>query len=81
MNPTDAAAKKKLVTLTRTDFLIQFVWQPPKPEERPKTPEELNAKIAETVQADDRAQTKTTVVVIPKESDIEAALRSSSRRK
>ena len=42
---TDAEAKKKLKTLTRTDFLLQFVWKPPKPDEQPKTDEEREAKI------------------------------------
>ena len=37
---TDAEAKKQLKTLTRTDFLLQFVWKPPKQEELPKTEEE-----------------------------------------
>ena len=39
--------KDKLTTLTRTDFLIQFVWQPPKPEDQPKTDEERKEKLAE----------------------------------
>ena len=32
-------------TLERTDFLLQFVWKPVKPEDRPKTPEEETEKI------------------------------------
>jgi type IV pilus assembly protein PilM len=32
-------------TLTRTDFIIQFAWQPPTPEEAPKTPEELEEQV------------------------------------
>ena len=32
--------KKQMKTLTRTDFLLQFVWKPPKPDELPKTEEE-----------------------------------------
>lgn len=36
-----------ITTLTRTDFKIDFVWQPPKPEETPKTPEEAQEKLAE----------------------------------
>lgn len=35
-----ADLKKQLKTLTRTDFLIQFVWQPLKEEEKPKTDED-----------------------------------------
>ena len=33
--------------LTRTDFLLQFVWVPVKPEIVPKTPEELKTKLEE----------------------------------
>ena len=40
----DAAREmeKKIVRRMRTDFLIQFVWQPPKPEEQPKNEQEQN---------------------------------------
>jgi len=77
-NPNDAN-KVKLVTLTRTDFLIQFVWQPPKPGEGPQTPEELQAKIDEATKQLSEAQKDNSVVVIPKESEIEAASRKSSQ--
>jgi type IV pilus assembly protein PilM len=40
-----AVSKKDLKYLTRTDFLLQFVWIPVKPESLPKTPEELKAKL------------------------------------
>jgi type IV pilus assembly protein PilM len=65
MMPNDPKAPK-LVTLTRTDFLIQFVWQPPKPEERLK-PEELKAKIAEVTKQMREAQKNSTEVVIKEE--------------
>jgi type IV pilus assembly protein PilM len=42
-----AASKKDYKMLTRTDFLLQFVWVPVKPEGEPKTPEELKAKVDE----------------------------------
>ncbi len=42
-----AEAKKNLKYLTRTDFLLQFVWMPVKPEAQPKTPEELKTKLEE----------------------------------
>ena len=47
MMGTSAQEKDKLTLLTRTDFLIQFVWQPPKPEDQPKTEEERKEKLAE----------------------------------
>ena len=46
-NSKDGITKKDLKTLTRTDFLLQFVWVPVKPENQPKTPEELKAKLDE----------------------------------
>ena len=39
-------AKKKLVTQTRTDFLIQFVWQPPTAEKPAKPIEEIRKELA-----------------------------------
>jgi type IV pilus assembly protein PilM len=33
--------------LTRTDFLLQFVWVPAKPGALPQTPEELKTKLAD----------------------------------
>ena len=76
MMPNDPN-RPKLVTLTRTDFLIQFVWQPPKPEERLK-PEELTAKIAEVTKQMRDAQKNSTEVVI-KEADLEALSKAASR--
>ncbi len=34
-------------TLTRTDFLINFVWQPPGPEEEPKSIEDITKELVE----------------------------------
>ena len=42
-----AVDKKKLVTLTRTDFLIQFLWQPPTTEKPGKTIEEIRKLLLE----------------------------------
>ena len=61
-----------MVTFTRTDFLIQFVWQPPKPEDQPKTPEELKAKIAEITKLLTDEE-KTSEIRIPDERDVEKA--------
>jgi hypothetical protein len=44
-----APSKKDYKMLTRTDFLLQFVWVRVKPEAQPKTPEELKAKLEEIV--------------------------------
>jgi type IV pilus assembly protein PilM len=41
----DAEAKRKRKILTRTDFLLQFVWQPAKAEDQPKTKDELEVKL------------------------------------
>ena len=41
-----AAKKKQLVTQTRTDFLIQFVWQPPTPDKPAKPIEEIRKALA-----------------------------------
>ena len=38
-------SKKDLKISTRTDFLLQFVWVPVKPDAQPKTPEELKTKL------------------------------------
>ena len=75
-SPTTRTAPRSS-TLTRTDFLIQFVWQPPKPEERLK-PEELTAKVADVTKQMRDAQKNSTEVVI-KEADLEALSKAASR--
>ena len=60
-------AEKRRVTLTRTDFLIQFVWQPPKPEEQPKTEEERAEKVAEITKQMVEAQKNSSVITMRKE--------------
>jgi type IV pilus assembly protein PilM len=72
-NPTDAEAKKNLKTLTRTDFLLQFIWQPPKPEDQPKTDEERDAKIKEIVEKMTEAQKNNPAVTMPKVEDLTKA--------
>jgi hypothetical protein len=78
-------AKAKLVTLTRTDFLIQFVWQPPTQEGPPKTPEErqaeIKAKVEEATKQMREAEAKksNTVVTLPKDTEIENASKAASR--
>ncbi len=68
--PQDPSLKKQLVTLTRTDFLIQFVWQPPTPDQVPKTPEELRAKITEIYKQMTDADKNKSQVVPPNESEL-----------
>ncbi len=58
----DDDLKKKMKVLTRTDFLIQFVWQPLKPEELPKTDEEREAKRKEFDDALAKAEEKNPAV-------------------
>ncbi len=70
---SDADAKKNLKTLTRTDFLIQFLWVPVKPEDRPKTPEERAQKIKEIATAMLEAEKNNSAVKIPDQEAIEAA--------
>jgi type IV pilus assembly protein PilM len=77
--------RPKLVLLSRTDFLIQFVWQPPAQEGPAKTPEErqaeLKTKIAEVTKQmrDAEAKKSSTAVVLPKGEDIEKASAAASR--
>jgi type IV pilus assembly protein PilM len=66
-------AKKQLKMLTRTDFLLQFVWQPLKPEERPKTADELKTKVEEFRKNMLDAEKNHPAVTMPKVEEIEAA--------
>ena len=68
-----------MVTLTRTDFLIQFVWQPPKPEERPKTPEEYKAKTDKLKKLLLEAEKTQSEVRIPREQEVVKASREHSQ--
>ena len=65
MNQNDPNAKK-LTTLTRTDFLIQFIWQPPAPDAQIESQEEIRKKLAEA-EADEKNKG---AVPIPKEDDL-----------
>ena len=75
----DAEAKKQIKTLTRTDFLLQFVWKPVKPEELPKTEEEQKTKVKEWVDKMVEAQKNHPAVTIPKVEDIQAASLKKSK--
>ncbi len=69
---TDAQAKPKLKTLTRTDFLLQFVWKPPKQGDLPKNDEEQKKRISELITKMSEAQKNNPAVKIRLE-DLEAA--------
>jgi len=71
MAPEDA--KKQLKTLTRTDFLLQFVWQPLKPEEQPKDDEDRLAKYKEIKSKMEEVEKNHPAVVMPKSEEIESA--------
>ncbi len=51
--PGASAASKKVeeTTLTRTNFMIQFVWQPPAADAQPKSPEEVQKALADIQEA------------------------------
>ena len=70
-----AEAMKSIKTLTRTDFLIQFVWKPEAIEPLPNDPEQHKAKIKELVEKFKEAENKKSnaVVTIPSAEEIEKA--------
>ncbi|AMV37656.1 type IV pilus assembly protein PilM [Planctomyces sp. SH-PL62] len=76
---TGADAEKDIRKLTRTDFLLQFVWVPPAPteEDKAKTPEELlEARKAELLEITTKmieAEKGKSAVTVPVEAEIEKA--------
>jgi len=74
-----AQSDKDIRKLTRTDFLLQFVWVPPTPsdEDKDKTPEELlearKAELQELTAKMIEAEKGKSVVTIPVEAEIEKA--------
>lgn len=73
-------SEKDIRKLTRTDFLIQFVWIPPEPtdEDKAKTPEELlEARRAQLVEITTKMQevekSKAGSMTIPNEAELEKA--------
>ena len=77
---TQADLKKQMRTLTRTDFLLQFVWQLPKEEERPKTDEERAEKLKKIITDMTDAEKKNPAVKISQE-EIQKELDAASRKK
>ncbi|MBV8232749.1 MAG: hypothetical protein JO329_22430 [Planctomycetaceae bacterium] len=64
--------------LTRTDFLIQFIWQPPKPEDQPKDAKARMKTRDEIAKLLFEAEKNNSVVTSRRESDIEATLEATS---
>ncbi len=93
MSPAaDAEAKKKIKTLTRTDFLIQFLWKPVVPEALPEDPEERKAKLEEQAakvkdqikewidkMTEAEKQKDSSAVKIPSAEEIEAASKAKTK--
>jgi type IV pilus assembly protein PilM len=77
---TDAETKAKLKTLTRTDFLIQFVWVPVPLAEQPKTVEEFQTKVTELSKQMREAEKNNPAVTMPKPEEIEAASLKQSQQ-
>jgi type IV pilus assembly protein PilM len=71
-----SAEDSKASYLTRTDFLIQFVWKPD--EQPPKTPEEVKAELEKITKELRDAEQNQSVVNLPKESDLETASKQQS---
>ncbi len=80
MGKADDDIKKNLKTLNRTDFLIQFVWKPPKPEELPKNDEERQTKLKDISDKMTEAQKNNPAVTIPKQEEIEAVSREKTQQ-
>ena len=80
MGGVQADLKKQMTTLTRTDFLIQFVWQPPKEEERPKTDEERSEKLKAEAAKLTEAEKNNPAIKVSKE-EMEKELDAASRKK
>ena len=69
---------KNLTTLTRTDFLIQFVWQPTPADKRPKTDEEFQKAIKDEFDKLRAAEKNGTEVTVS-DAAIENASRAQSQ--
>ncbi|HWT82030.1 MAG TPA: hypothetical protein VN648_24860, partial [Candidatus Methylomirabilis sp.] len=78
----NAEAKKNIKTLTRTDFLIQFLWKPTPAEELPEDPEQRKAKLEEQAakakemhekMTQAEGQKNSSAVTIPSAEEIEKA--------
>ena len=93
MSPAaDAEAKKKIKTLTRTDFLIQFLWKPVAPRPCPRIPRsgrrrsmDQEAKIKDQIKdwvdkmTEAEKQKDSSAVKIPSAEEIEAASKEKTK--
>lgn len=68
---------KNLVTLTRTDFLIQLLWQPPKPEDLPKTDEDRKTKLEEIFKKVHEAEKDSPAITVKESEIVKASLQQS----
>jgi len=75
-----AELKKQLKTLSRTDFLIQFVWKPLTEEERPKTDEDRAEKLKKIMADLTEAEKNNPAIKVSKE-EMEKELNAVSRKK
>jgi type IV pilus assembly protein PilM len=75
-----ADLKKQMKTLSRTDFLLQFVWQPPKTDDQPKTDEERSEKVKKLLADLTDAEKKNPAVKLSQE-EIQKELDAASRKK
>jgi hypothetical protein len=72
--------EKQLVAKTRTDFLIQFVWQPLKPEEQPKDDQARQEKLAEILKQLKEAEEKQKSMVMVPPEQIEKKILAESKK-
>jgi len=78
---TSSDAKKKLTTLTRTDFLLTFVWQPVKPADRVAPGSEgYKTKLADEVKKLTEAETKNPVGKLPTAEEMEKSSLQQSQQ-
>jgi type IV pilus assembly protein PilM len=74
MMGTPKAKPGDVKSLTRTDFKIEFVWQPPKPEDLPKDEAEAKTKVEELVKKMDEEEAKQKGSIKPLDEDALASL-------
>ncbi len=74
-----AVTKKDMRLLTRTDFLLQFVWIPVKPESLPQTPEELKTKLED--EAKKLSEAEKAYATEPTSAKLEETIEAESLKK
>ncbi len=76
---SDAISKKDIDYLTRTDFLLQFVWVPPKPGDQPETPEAHAEKLK--AEAGKLTEAEKTYAADTSTAKLEATIEAESLKK